>query len=385
MSAIPAATLLAQPGDRLVDPRRQRAGVNIRHFARPLFLAWAFAQIAAFFYLWRSGYGARLRDALRRRIRNVFALRFIFGGALYVLATIAASPISLARYRVDYIYGLTTQTAASWYRDGFVATALFAIVVGAIVACVFALVDRTRLWYAYAMGGLFVVTLVMAFVEPVVVAPLYNTFRPLPPTSPVRARIEKLAERAGIGKAPILVADDSRRTSTAIADVAGFGATTRVVLSDALLADATPGEVLVLAAREFGHYVHGDDFRLSLFWTSLFIVCTALAVLCADRVGFRRDDDPLARLPLVFAFMGLFALAVTPIYNGYSRILEAKADAYAIALTGDRVSAVRVYVRIADETFAQLCPSRASRLYFSNSPPLGTRIAEAAGRPDPCR
>jgi len=385
VTAIPAATLLAKTGDKLVDARRQRAGVATRHFARPLFFAWALAQIVAFFYLWRSGNGARLRDAMRRRIRNVVLLRFAFGAALLLFADLASFPVALARYRVDWIYGLTTENAAAWYRDGCVAATLDAVVVGAIVAGVFALVDRTRLWYAFAMTGLFVATLVMAFAEPVVVAPLYNHFRPLPPTEAIHTTLERLAVRAGIGDAPIFVADDSRRTRTAIADIAGFGPTKRIVLSDALLADATPGEVVVLAAREFGHSAHGDDFRLALFWTSLFILCTALAVVLADRVGFRRDDDPLARLPLVFVFLGTLALVATPVYNGYSRTLEANADAYALALTHDRVSAVRVYVRIADETLAQLCPSRWSRLYFSNSPPLGTRIAEAAGRADPCQ
>ncbi len=384
VTAISDATLLARPAAQLVDPRRQRAGEHARRFVRPLFFVWAFSQIAMLFYLWRSGMGARMRDAMRRRIRNVFALRCAFGAALLAIASLAAFPASLARYRVDYIYGFTTETAAAWYRDGLIATTLDAIVVGAVVAFVFALVDRTRVWYLYAMAGLFVVTLVMAFVEPVVVAPLYNAFHPLPRTAAVRERLETLALRAGIGNAPIYVADDSRRTNAAIADIAGFGPTIRIVLSDALLANATPGEVLVLAAREFGHYVHGDDFRLSLFWTSLFIFCTALAVVFADRVGFRRDDDPLARLPLVFFFLGLLALVATPIYNGYSRQLESRADDYALALTSDRASAVRVYVRIADETLGQLCPSRLSRWYFYNSPPLGTRIARALGRPDPC-
>jgi Zn-dependent protease with chaperone function len=152
-----------------------------------------------------------------------------------------------------------------------------------------------------------------------------------------------------------------------------------------LIAHATMGEVLFLTARELGHYAHGDDFRLSLLWTFLFIFCTALAVVCADRVGFRRDDDPLARLSLVFAFLGLFGLAVTPLYNAYSRNNESRADAYAVALTHDRASAIRAYVRIADETLAPLCPARGVRLYFYNSPPLGTRIAKVAGRRDPCR
>ncbi|GAC1444604.1 MAG: M48 family metallopeptidase [Vulcanimicrobiaceae bacterium] len=385
MSAIAATTLVTQPGYRLVDARRQRAGVNIRHFQRPLFFVWALSQIAGFFALWRSGTGARLRDAMRRRISNVFALRFAFGAVLLMVSSLAAFPASLARYRIDYIYGLTTENALGWYRDGLVGTLLYAVVVGAIVACVFALVDRTRLWYAYAMGGLFIVTLVMAFVEPVIVAPLYNSVTPLSKTSATYRRLQDLAAKAHIGHAPIYVADSSRRTPAAIADIAGFGPTKRIVLSDSLLADTTPGEVLVVAAREFGHDVHGDDFRLSLFWTSLFILCTALAVLAADRVGFRRDDDPLARLPLVFAFLGILGLVATPLYNAYSRTLEANADAFALALTGDRVSTVRVYVRIADETLAQLCPSRASRLYFYNSPPLGTRIAAATGHADPCR
>ncbi|MBD5656964.1 MAG: M48 family metalloprotease, partial [Candidatus Eremiobacteraeota bacterium] len=343
------------------------------------------SEIFAFFYVWSSGYGARLRGALRRRISNAFAVRFAYGASLAAIAALAALPANFVHFRVDYAYGVTTQHALGWMRDGLVTTAVDALVVGAIVACVFALVDRTRLWYLYAMAGLFVVTLLMAFLEPVIVAPLYNRFTPLSSTSGVRVPLMGLAERAAIGNAPIYVADDSRRTSAAIADVAGFGPTKRIVLSDALLADATAGEVLFLAAREFGHYAHHDDFRLSLFWTFLFIFCTALAVLVADRVAFRRDDDPLARLSLVFGFLGSFGLLATPIYNGYSRNLESQADSYALALTHDRAAAVRAYVRIADETLAPLCPSRAVRLYFYNSPPLGTRIAKAARRSDPCR
>ncbi|MDQ2908593.1 MAG: M48 family metalloprotease, partial [Candidatus Eremiobacteraeota bacterium] len=180
------------------------------------------------------------------------------------------------------------------------------------------------------------------------------------------------------------VSDTSRRSRTISADISGFGPTKRIMLGDELLDNATQGEVLFLAAREFGHYAHGDDFRLSLFWTFLFIVATAVAVVVADRIRFRRDDDSLSRLPLVFALMGLGGLILAPAYNGYSRNLESRADAYALALTGDRASAVRAYVRIADETLAPLCPSRAARIYFYNSPPLGTRIAKAAGHRNPC-
>ncbi|MBD5634044.1 MAG: M48 family metalloprotease [Candidatus Eremiobacteraeota bacterium] len=384
VTAIPARALLSEAPARLTDARRQRAAVRFRAYNRPLFFAWALSQVVLLLYLWASGTGARIRDFVRARIRSTFAVRFVYGAFLSLAAALASFPPSLVRYRLDFTFGLTAERAANWYYDGLLNAAIDACVVGVIVACVFALVDRTRLWYLYAMGGLFVVTLLLAFAEPVVVAPLYNRFSPLPEAAPVRARLEALATKAGLGEAPIVVDDTSRRSTGIVADIAGFGPTKRIVLGDALLDRATMGEVLFLSAREFGHYAHGDDFRLSLLWTFLLIFCTAVAVVCADRVGFRRDDDPLARLSLVFAFLGTLGLLVTPLYNAYSRNNESRADAYALALTNDRASAIRAYVRIADETLAPLCPSRAVRLYFYNSPPLGTRIAKVAGRRDPC-
>ena len=379
-----ATALLTQPAASLVDPRRQHVAARMRRYTHPLFLFWALSQIVAFFCIWALGYGARLRDAARRAIPNLFAMRFVYAAVLTLIGAIASIPASLVRYRVDHAYGMSTENAAGWVRDGIVNAAIEAMVVGIVVACIFALVDRTRVWYAYAMAGLFVLTLVIAFLEPVVIAPLYNRFTPLGEHAAIRVPLDALAKRAGVYRAPVYVADASRRSRSISADIAGFGPTKRIVLGDALLAEATPGEVLFLAAREFGHYAHGDDFRLSLFWTFLFIFTTALAVVIADRVGFRRDDDALARLPLVFAFMGLVGLLLVPVYNGYSRNIESRADAYALALTRDRVSAARAYVRIADESLDPLCPSRAVRLYFFNSPPLGTRIARVQGRNDPC-
>lgn len=321
---------------------------------------------------------------MRRKLVVTFWFRFGYAAALTYVAALAAFPAALVRYRVDVAFGTSIETPIAWARDGMLNATIDAAVVGIIVASIFALVDRTRLWYLYATVGLTLVTLLMAFAEPVTVAPLYNRFTPLPPHAKIRVPLDVLARRAGIRDAPIYVADLSRRSHSVTADIAGFGPTKRIVLGDALIADATPGEVLFIAAREFGHYAHADDFRLSLLWTFFFILATALAVVIADRVGFRRDDDALARLSLVFGFMGVIGVILVPAYNAYSRNIESRADAYALALTDDRASAVRAYVRIADETLAPVCPSRLTRLYFANSPPIGTRIAKVSGQRNPC-
>ncbi|MFY9779985.1 MAG: M48 family metalloprotease [Candidatus Baltobacteraceae bacterium] len=384
VTAIPAVRLLRSPPQALVDRRRQRVAVQLRRYTRPIFFAWALSQIAALFFLWSSGWAARLREALKRSIRAVTLVRFAYGALLALCSSLAAFPAALIHYRVERAFGLSAETSGTWLHDGLVTAGVQALAVGIIVAVVLALVDRTRLWYLYAMAGLFVATLAMAFLEPVVVAPLYDRFTPLPATSALQMQLRALERKAGVGAAPIYVGNYSHRSSVAVADISGFGPTKRIVLGDTLLHAATQGEILFVTARELGHYVRGDDFRLSLFWTFLFIFCIALGVVAADRVGFRRDDDPLARLALALAFIGLAALLVTPVYNGYSRALEARADAYGLALTGDRASAVRSFVRTADESLAPLCTSPAVRFYFYNSPPLGTRIAAVTGQPDPC-
>jgi Zn-dependent protease with chaperone function len=111
----------------------------------------------------------------------------------------------------------------------------------------------------------------------------------------------------------------------------------------------------------------------------------AVGVLVTEGIRFRADDDPLARLALVVAFAGIAGLLAFPVYNVYARHIEEKADAYALSITHDPASAIRSYVRSADRRFAMLCAPRAAILYFAPAPALGSRIASAAGRPDPCR
>jgi len=144
----------------------------------------------------------------------------------------------------------------------------------------------------------------------------------------------------------------------------------------------SPGITVVLVVLAV-NYV-GDTLRGALFGGVVFILAAALAVLVADQVGFRRDDDPLSRLPLVGALLGCMYLLFLPAVNGYSRTIEASADSYALALTGDRVGGARAFVRFADEGLALLCPGRLARLYWYTHPPLGTRISNLSGQPNPC-
>ena len=384
VTEIPVSELLSQPPAKLVDVHRQAAAYQLVSLTRPAWFAWIALQLFALFYLWASGTAARSRDTLKRSIRSPALVRFIFGAALAGVVQLVALPAQFFDYRVLRVMGLSTQSTAGWFGDVLITALLEMVVVGVLVVIVLWLVDRTHLWWVYVAALIFGLTFLLSYVFPIVIEPIFNRFTPLPPNRPLTARIETLARRAGEGQLPIYVSDLSRRTHAGNAYVVGIGPSRRIVIGDTLLDAATDNEILFIVAHELGHDVHGDTLRGSLFGAIIFVVAAALAVLIADRVGFRRDDDPLSRLTLVGALLGCVYLLFLPAINGYSRVIESSADAYALQLTHDRAGGTRAFVRFADEDLALICPSRFARLYWYTHPPLGTRIANLNGQRNPC-
>jgi STE24 endopeptidase len=383
VTAIPASALLTRDPTSFVDPRRQRAGRQLDVERRALLLLWAASQIIALYALWRSGGAARMRDALWRTVRRPVLVRFAFGAAVALIAGLAALPATALRYHTETIYELNHESIGPWLVHEAGEWLLVAWAFGVLTAFIYTLVARTRIWYAYAIVGLFAFAFGVAYVQPVAILPLFDRVHPLDAV-PVRATLRVLEERTGEQNVPAVVDERITRSPLAVATIAGFGATKRIVLSDALLAQSTAGEIAFVVARELVHARNADPFKLALVQTFAFIVAIALAATLADRIGFRRDDDALARLPFVVALSGVAVLLFLPLYNGYARGLELRADRVAVTVTGDPASAVRYFVRLADESLIPVCVPAAERVYFLNFPPLGARAAAVLGRPDPC-
>jgi Zn-dependent protease with chaperone function len=246
------------------------------------------------------------------------------------------------------------------------------------VAVVLELVDRTRLWYLAYLALLFAFSIEITAVNPVVFAPLATRFEPLDI----------------VAAAPVEMSNASARTRTMTAATLGIGTFTRIVVGDVLMSAATQPEIAFVIDRENAHVRHSDDLKMALIAVTLFVLAVALAVLVSDRIGFRRDDDAVARLALVGAFLGGVALLLFPLFNAYARGIEYRADedarhvlrepAPAGAIQANPAAAVRFLVRLADRDLVPLCNRRSLSWYFADHPALGSRIAEMRGTEDPC-
>src|SRR5205085_4612820 len=131
-------------------------------------------------------------------------------------------------------------------------------VVGAVLTAValLALIGATHVfptwWPLVAVGGACLLVLLLVFVAPVVLEPVFNRFEPLADRELASALLS-LADRAGVPVREVLVADASRRTRKVNAYVSGIGATRRVVVFDTLLERARTRELRLVVAHELGH------------------------------------------------------------------------------------------------------------------------------------
>ena len=275
--------------------------------------------------------------------------------------------------RVDH--GLSEQGWGGWIADRALSLGVQVVLVTAAVAGAVWLAARfgARWWLAGA-PALVTLGVVVVLAQPLVIAPLFNRFEPLADRQ-LAADVEALAREMGVEVDDVLVADASRRTTTANAYVAGIGPTRRVVLYDTLLDGRfTEGEILSVSAHELAHVGERHLWK-GLAWFALFAV-PGVAVLAwvTERRGGLADPR---LVPLALAFVFVYVLLTQPLANAVSRRYEAEADWLALQATGDPESAVSLERRFVTTSLSDPDPPGWVTYWFGTHPPPLERIAMA--------
>lgn len=383
VNAIPVHDLLTNSPLSLIDPARAAAAAHLEQIRIPVWTVMIAVQIAVLAWFWSAGHSARLRDALRSAIGSEFLVRFCFGALVALLDKAVAFIPELVQYRFARIMDLSNLLFRSWLAEWIVATLVAMIVAGAIASIVLWLADRTHQWYIYTVAGVIGFTLLVSYVNPSVIAPAYTHFQTYRASGALAAGESALERRTGI-KVPIVEEHVASGTRLGSAFVEGWGGAQRIVLSDTLLAGSTEPELRFHLARAYAWILANTGLHLALIQGAIIVLGTALAVLISDRIGFRRDDDPVSRLALLGAIMGCVYLIALPFYNGYSKNLDLTTDEAAIALTQDPAAGVRAEVRDADQALRPVCPNAFAYWYLAAHPSPGQRIARLQGRPGAC-
>ena len=147
--------------------------------------------------------------------------------------------------------------------------ALAVVIGGPIVALVLVFFERAggSAWLLCWLA-MTVLTLVVQFVLPVWILPLFNKFEPLE-EGELRQALAGYARSAGFALADIFVIDGSRRSTRSNAFFAGFGRNKRIAFFDTLIEKHSTPELVAILAHEVGHYAKGLwDLAISGFFPS---------------------------------------------------------------------------------------------------------------------
>ena len=284
-------------------------------------------------------------------------------------AALWAVRLPLARWRLAHErrWGFSTQTTRGWWGDRAKALAVGAVTTCLFVSPLLALAHRfPHRWPWLAAAGGAALTLLVSFVAPVLLEPVFNRFRPL--EGELAERVRAVAERAGVPVREVLVADASRRTRKQNAYVSGVGRTRRVVLWDTLL-DAPPEEVELVVAHELGHRKHRH-----VLWLTLLAMAGVAAFVVVLRLA--RPHPQPADGPLVLLLGTLLELLALPFAAALSRRFERTADRFSLAVVGRREVFEAAHRRLALANLSDLEPPFLAYLLLFTHPTPPQRVRD---------
>jgi STE24 endopeptidase len=302
--------------------------------------------------------------------------------ALILVGRLGTLPVSAYAETVRSRYGLSTRGWGLWLRDVTVSVAISAVLTTLVVLGFLWLVRRApRTWWIWSGLAAVGMVVVGSFLYPVVIEPAFNRFEPLP-AGELRTDLLALAEENGTPVRDVLVSDASRRTTALNAYVSGFGSTRRVVLYDTVLDRLPDAEIEAIVAHELGHVAADDVLTGTLMGALGAGAATALAGWLLSRAPLLRragadsPGDPRV-VPLLLFLVTIGGLVGTPLQNGVSRQVEARADVHALDLTRDPEAFIDMQRRLATANLGDPNPPAPWHWYFGSHPTAAERIALA--------
>ncbi|WP_230421188.1 M48 family metallopeptidase [Actinomadura soli] len=335
--------------------------------------------------------GARFIAWATARTRHRFLRIIVATVALTTLLRVAGLPFDIWSESVLRRYGLSTQTWPAWLVDQFKSLAVTWVICTIALLLLYAVVRRfPRYWWTGAAAGGFLLVVLVSFIYPIAVEPVFNKFHSLQ-QGPLRTDLLAMAERDGVPVEDVLVADASRRTTSLNAYVSGFGSTRRIVLYDTLL-KSPPARVESIVAHELGH-AKRDDVLYGTLVGALTIagsMCLLYLLMTSPRLlrragvpstGPREDRSGGAADPrsvaLVLALVAAGTQLGAPVQNLVSRRIEARADAHALNLTRDPSTFVSMQHELSVRNISDLNPDGMEYLLWMTHPSGPDRIAMA--------
>jgi STE24 endopeptidase len=299
---------------------------------------------------------------------------------LALAATLASLPFSAWHtFVIETRFGFNRTSPRTWVMDRVKSLGIeVALGVPVLYATYAFMRFAGPRWWIWLFAFLAAVQILMLWLYPAVIAPLFNRFAPLP-EGPLRDRLVALAEDAGFTHRGLFVMDASRRSVHSNAYFTGIFRP-RIVLFDTLVEGMAVDEAASVLAHEIGHYRAGHVHRRLL--VSLAVLLLTLLVLSwlvpwpPLHAAFGFPAPTLhGAIALLSLGGGAFVFWLQPLASHLSRRHEYQADRFAVRIARAPDALKTALLRLNRENLSNLHPHPWYSAWHYSHPTLVERLA----------
>lgn len=286
----------------------------------------------------------------------------LYIGILALAYALLSLPFSIyATFVIEERFGFNRTTRRTFVLDLLKKLGLAMLLGGAILTCLLLLLEHagTHAWL-YCWAAVVAYSLVVQFVAPTWIMPLFNKFTPMA-HGELRDAIFNYAASVSFPVKNVFVMDGSRRSARANAFFTGFGHNKRIALYDTLIEKQTVPEIVSILAHEVGHYKKKHILKgiiigalhtgFLLFLLSIFLGSAGLYL------AFGIEQ------PSIYTGLLFFGMLYTPIelllslgMNMMSRRHEYQADRFAAETVGEPHSLIEALKKLSSDNLSNLTP-----------------------------
>jgi STE24 endopeptidase len=321
-----------------------------------------------------TGWSRRMRELAQRISSQRWLSTMLYVVFWMTAAMLLEVPWTIyTEYVREHQYALSNLTFAAWLKESAIGFALGILFGAPLIALLYAAIRRAgRNWWVWASAIMFAAIVFITLIGPVVIAPLFNTYTPLPPGQ-VRDEVLSLARANRIPAHDVYVVDQSKQTTRVSANVSGLFGTTRISLNDNLLKRTSLPEIRAVMAHEMGHYVLNHVVEQTVYLTLILTLAFFLLSRMLDgaiarwgsRWGITDRGDP-AGLPLAVGILAIVMTLMTPLVSTVVRQGEAEADAFGINAAREPHGFATAAMRLS--TYRKLKPGPLEEILFYDHP-----------------
>jgi STE24 endopeptidase len=232
--------------------------------------------------------------------------------------------------------------------------------------------------WLYCWFGVVLFSIVLQFLAPVLIMPLFNKFTPLEDGS-LRDKILSYAQQEHFRLQGIFTMNGSKRSSKLNAFFTGFGKFRKIVFYDTLLDKLNESEIVAVLAHEMGHFKLKHIVKMLLasfvqtgimfYFLSFFLGNTELSdAFCMTESSIYSS---LVFFGFIFSPINLF---ISILFNFFSRNNEFEADNYAAKTNHCPELLIKSLKKLSQANLSNLTPHPAMVFIHYSHPPVLSRI-----------